>query len=171
MFTSADTHACTVSGTTVTGVAEGATDCVIHANAAAVGGYGAATQVSQVIAVGPAPCGVVGQAGPGGGVIFLNDRAGVSGLCFEAAPANWDGVNNPDPDLAWGTGEGTAGTCSNLDITGAGATAIGAGAANTTAITSNAACDTPEEAPAAWAAKNSCWRNADGLVLALERRT
>ncbi|MDP4013792.1 MAG: DUF1566 domain-containing protein, partial [Candidatus Nanopelagicales bacterium] len=30
----------------------------------------------------------------------------------------------------------------------------GTGEANTTAITSNTACDTPEKAPAAWAAKN-----------------
>ncbi|MDZ4250573.1 MAG: hypothetical protein U0990_10895, partial [Candidatus Nanopelagicales bacterium] len=87
---------------------------------------------------------VVGEPGPGGGTTFYHDAA--RGECFEAAPRGWydDGK---DPRLAWGTG-----ACASTSISTG--TAIGTGEANTTAITSNTACDTPEKAPAAWAAKN-----------------
>ncbi|MDZ4249231.1 MAG: DUF1566 domain-containing protein, partial [Candidatus Nanopelagicales bacterium] len=91
-----------------------------------------------------APACVVGEPGPGGGKIFYRDAA--TGVCYEAAPSGWyDGGS--DPRLAWGTGK-----CASTSISTG--TAIGKGEANTTAITSNTACDTPEKAPAAWAAKN-----------------
>ncbi|MDP4014716.1 MAG: hypothetical protein Q8P38_08900 [Candidatus Nanopelagicales bacterium] len=108
-----------------------------------------ARDVATTPTTSPPAC-VVGEPGPGGGTIFYHDAAG--GECFEAAPSGWYG--GEDQNLAWGTGGGAAGTCSNQDIPGATGMAIGTGKANTTAITSNTACDTPKKAPAAWAAKN-----------------
>ena len=87
----------------------------------------------------------VGATGPGGGVIFLDDTAG-TGSCFEAAPADWNVGGSPDPSLSWGLN-----TCASSDIAGAVGTALGTGAANTSAIT--AAC-AEADAPAAWAAAN-----------------
>ncbi|MDZ7577059.1 MAG: DUF1566 domain-containing protein [Candidatus Nanopelagicales bacterium] len=105
------------------------------------------TEPARDVATTPttsAPACVVGEPGPGGGTIFYRDAA--TELCFEAAPSGWNGGGS-DPSLAWGTGK-----CASTSI--ATVTAIGKGEANTTAITSNAACDTAVKAPAAWAAKN-----------------
>jgi hypothetical protein len=64
----------------------------------------------------------VGATGPGGGLIFLNDR----GICYEMAPNTWSGSVS-DPSLTW-CNEATS------DITGAVGTAIGTGSANSIAV-------------------------------------
>jgi hypothetical protein len=86
---------------------------------------------------------VVGGTGPGGGKVFYapggtfteTGAACGSGCRYlEAAPAGWNSGGTPDPSLVWGGGNGTAGQCSNKDISGAASTGIGSGFANTTAI-------------------------------------
>ncbi len=91
---------------------------------------------------------VVGETGPGGGKVFYVVEANPTGGRYmeAAASATSPAWSVPDPASAWG-----AGACESSGITGAAGTAIGAGSANTTAIT--AACSAVE-APAAWAAKN-----------------
>lgn len=70
------------------------------------------------------PC-VVGDVGPGGGLVFLIS----GGLTYEMAPKTWGA--NESTGIAW---------CSNTtsDITGAVGTAVGTGSANTTAMQSPA---------------------------------
>ncbi len=95
---------------------------------------------------------VVGDTGPGGGKVFYvnNGAAGGSRYMEAAAAATVPAWTAPDPPLEWGVNvDGT--NCTNLDIPGAAGIAVGAGSANTTAIT--VAC-TVLQAPAAWAAKN-----------------
>ncbi|MDP4015318.1 MAG: DUF1566 domain-containing protein [Candidatus Nanopelagicales bacterium] len=115
------------------------------------------TEPARDVATTPttsAPACVVGEPGPGGGTIFYQDMSRPAGSrCFEAAPSGWYGhAGDPDERLAWGTGKKGTGKCASTSI--ATRTGIGTGEANTTAITSDDACDTPEKAPAAWAAKN-----------------
>ncbi len=91
---------------------------------------------------------VIGARGPGGGIVFYVNKAAATGSRYmEVAPRGWN--TGADPDLEWGVNSGV--DCSTLIIPGAARMAIGAGLANTTAIT--AACTTVQ-APAAWAAKN-----------------
>jgi len=73
------------------------------------------------------PC-VLGDIGPGGGLVFLIS----GGLTYEMAPKTWGA--NESTGIAW---------CSNTssDITGAVGTAVGTGSANTTAM-QPAACAT-----------------------------
>ena len=68
----------------------------------------------------------IGDTGPGGGIIFYDAGSQQSwGQYLEAAPANWDGTNDSeDPYVQWG--------CRGTSIQTA--TAIGTGAANTSAI-------------------------------------
>jgi hypothetical protein len=71
---------------------------------------------------------VLGDIGPGGGLVFLIS----GGTTYEMAKKTWSGSSSDDtPTLTW---------CSNTtsDITGAVGTAIGAGSANTTAMQSPA---------------------------------
>ncbi len=70
------------------------------------------------------PC-VVGDIGPGGGLVFLIS----GGLRYEMAPKTWGA--NETTGITW---------CSNTssDITGAVGTAVGTGSANTTAMQSPA---------------------------------
>ncbi len=90
------------------------------------------TVLYQFVASGPVvqtcASSVVGGTGPGGGKVFYVDMTRPAGSqCFEAAPTDWDGnVDNADPPAAWG--------CPGTDISGATATEIGTGDANTTAI-------------------------------------
>ena len=110
---------------------------------------------------GRAVC-VVGDIGPGGGKVFYAPVGGftetdaVCGLgCryLEAAPEGWNSGGSPDPSLQWGGGDGTAGQCSNKDISGATDTGIGSGFANTAAMMAD--CPDPSgnnSAPAALAA-------------------
>jgi hypothetical protein len=64
----------------------------------------------------------VGDIGPGGGLVFLKSE----GLTYEMAPKTWSGASE-DPTIKW---------CddANSNVTGALGTAIGNGAANTTAM-------------------------------------
>jgi len=68
----------------------------------------------------------IGDTGPGGGKIFYDAGSLQSwGRYLEAAPANWDGTNDSsDPEVIWGCPTNSIQT----------ATAIGTGAANTSAI-------------------------------------
>ena len=69
------------------------------------------------------PC-VLGDIGPGGGLVFLIS----GGLTYEMAPKTWSGASDPTPN--W---------CNvSLNVSGAVGTAVGTGSANTTAI--DAAC-------------------------------
>jgi hypothetical protein len=71
---------------------------------------------------------VVGDIGPGGGLVFLIS----GGLIYEMAPKTWSGPSSLDtPTLTW---------CDidNSNIAGAVGTAIGTGSANTTAMQSPA---------------------------------
>ena len=70
----------------------------------------------------------LGDTGPGGGLVFLIS----GGLTYEMAPKNWNDPTNPsaiDPVLTW---------CNNLttNVPGTSGTAVGTGAANTTAMQS-----------------------------------
>ncbi len=96
---------------------------------------------------------VVGNPGPGGGKVFYVNESNPTGSRYmEFAPSGWNSpATSDDPLLAWGPGT-TAGECGNLSIFTD--TAIGTGKGNTDLITGNLACDTPAEAPAAWAAKS-----------------
>ncbi len=81
-------------------------------------------QVTKSAAAPAGVCGTVGATGPGGGKIFYVDMSRAAGSqCFEAAPDGWKGY---DPRAVWG--------CLSADISGAVATGIGTGEANTTAI-------------------------------------
>ena len=68
----------------------------------------------------------IGSRGPGGGIVFYDAGSQQPwGRYLEAAPANWDGTkDSQDPYVQWG--------CNGKSIETS--TAIGAGAANTTAI-------------------------------------
>lgn len=76
----------------------------------------------------------VGDTGPGGGIVFYKDLTRPAGSrYFEAACSGWsDGVcgggDLADPQTGWG--------CKGTDLSGASATAIGSGQANTTEIVS-----------------------------------
>jgi hypothetical protein len=99
---------------------------------------------------------VLGNTGPGGGVVFYVDETNATGSRYlEVAPSNWSGGSG-DPALVWGVNLGTdeapAG-CAISDIVGTGY-GIGDGESNTDLITSNPDCDDASKAPAAWAAKN-----------------
>lgn len=90
----------------------------------------------------------VGQSGPGGGTIFYKDLGRSPGSqCFEAAPTNWAGAGG-DPTKVWAL---SSSACWD-NIAAAQNTAIGTGAANTTAITN--LCPTATDAPAASATRN-----------------
>ena len=92
---------------------------------------------------------VVGDTGPGGGIVFyVNEAKQTGGRYLEAAPTGWSGTAGitPDPSLAWDVN-----TCANLNISDANFNNVGSGSANTNAITT--AC-TSVQAPAAWAAQN-----------------
>jgi hypothetical protein len=92
---------------------------------------------------------IVGNTGPGGGIVFYVNEANATGSRYlEAALSGWN--TGADPALEWGVNTGGV-DCSTLNIAGAVGTAIGTGLANTTAITT--AC-TAAQAPAAWAARN-----------------
>lgn len=68
----------------------------------------------------------VGDAGPGGGIVFYDAGSTQSwGRYLEAAPNTWNGGTS-DPETTWG--------CWNTSISGAKGTAVGTGQANTTAI-------------------------------------
>ncbi len=119
---------CTISAGVVSFGAP-AGSCVINANQAGNTNYAAATQVQQTVTValscaGGGPC-VVGDTGPGGGKIFYVDMSRTAGSQnFEAAPDGWN--TGADPTAEWG--------CFGTNISGAAATGIGTGEANTTAI-------------------------------------
>ncbi len=88
----------------------------------------------------------------GGKVFYVNESNPTGSRYMEFAPSGWNSpATSDDPLLAWGPGT-TAGECGNLSIFTD--TAIGTGKGNTDLITGNLACDTPAEAPAAWAAKS-----------------
>ena len=92
---------------------------------------------------------VVGNTGPGGGIVFYVNEAATTGARYmEAALSGWN--TGADPALEWGVNTGGV-DCSTLNIAGAVGTAIGTGRDNTNAITT--AC-TAAQAPAAWAARN-----------------
>ncbi len=71
---------------------------------------------------------VVGATGPGGGTVFYVNEANPTGSRYlEAAPSGWNTPTSTyDPEAAWG--------CPGTGISGATATGIGTGDANTTAI-------------------------------------
>jgi hypothetical protein len=99
---------------------------------------------------------IVGNTGPGGGIVFYVNEANATGSRYmEAATSDLSGT------YAWGVDPTTQGACGNLDIvTG---TAIGDGKANTNLITTTAACNDSTKAPAVRAAMNCC-----GNVIFLE---
>jgi hypothetical protein len=111
------------------------------------------SSVSCAAGAGAAGTCVVGNTGPGGGIVFYVNPVNTPGSNYmEAAPRGWSGTPGVtlDPALEWGVNTGSK-DCSTSDITGAVDTAIGTGLAYTTAITT--AC-TAAQAPAAWAARN-----------------
>ena len=74
---------------------------------------------------------VVGDIGPGGGLVFYIDSA--SGLRYEMAPKAWSGAGTPDAGASY------CDTYPN-DVSGAAGTAVGTGAANTAAMAASIAC-------------------------------
>ncbi|MHB1090487.1 MAG: Lcl C-terminal domain-containing protein [Ilumatobacteraceae bacterium] len=69
---------------------------------------------------------VVGDTGPGGGIVFYDAGSTQSwGRFLEATPSGWSSANS-DSRVEWG--------CYRTSISGATGTAIGTGQANTTAI-------------------------------------
>jgi hypothetical protein len=119
---------------TVTGLTNGSS---YYFKVAAVSSAGTGALTSATPAVAPAqPCSsscVVGDIGPGGGIIFITPATSgnSSGEFFEAAPNNWNGGS--DPNIAW---------CNNVStsISGSTGTSIGSGKTNTAAVAS--ACTT-----------------------------
>lgn len=74
----------------------------------------------------------LGDIGPGGGLVFLVS----GGLTYEMAPENWSDPTNPnatDPVLTWCDDRTT-------NVSGASATAVGTGAANTAAMAASVPC-------------------------------
>lgn len=71
---------------------------------------------------------VLGDIGPGGGVVFYDAGSHQSwGRYLEAAPSGWNGATS-DPATDWG--------CRGTSISGSAGTAVGTGQANTSAIVS-----------------------------------
>ena len=119
---------------TVTGLTNGSS---YYFKVAAVSSAGTGALTSATPAVAPAqPCSgscVVGDIGPGGGIIFITPATSgnSSGEFFEAAPNNWNG--GADPNIAWCNNSSTS-------ISGSTGTSIGSGKTNTAAVAS--ACTT-----------------------------
>jgi hypothetical protein len=120
--------------TTVTGLTNGSS---YYFKVAAVNSAGTGALTSATPAVVPAqPCSrscVVGDIGPGGGIIFITPATSgnSSGEFFEAAPNNWNGGS--DANIAWCSSASTS-------ISGSTGTSIGSGKTNTAAVAS--ACTT-----------------------------
>ncbi len=75
---------------------------------------------------------VVGDTGPGGGIVFYVNEANATGSRYlEAAPSGWN--TGADPTIAWCSNTSTA-------ITGAFGTVIGTGKANTDLMVAVGAC-------------------------------
>jgi hypothetical protein len=119
---------------TVTGLTNGSS---YYFKVAAVSSAGTGALTSATPAVAPAqPCSsscVVGDIGPGGGIIFITPATSgnSSGEFFEAAPNNWNGGS--DANIAWCSSASTS-------ISGSTGTSIGSGKTNTAAVAS--ACTT-----------------------------
>ncbi len=104
-------------------------------------GTGAASEPSN--AVTPRTCAtgggaadmcVVGDTGPGGGIVFYVNEANATGSRYlEAAPNTWNGGGDLDPGIVWCSNTSTA-------ITGAFGTVIGTGKANTDLMVAVGAC-------------------------------
>ena len=120
----------TDTAATVTGLTNGSS---YYFKVAAVSSAGTGALTSATPAVAPAqPCSsscVVGDIGPGGGIIFITPATSgnSSGQYFEAAPNNWNGGS--DPNIAWCNSASTS-------ISGSTGTSIGSGKINTAAVAS-----------------------------------
>jgi len=93
-------------------------------------GSGSSSVVTCATGGGAAGTCVLGNTGPGGGIVFYVNEANATGARYlEAAPNTWSG-GGADPTLAW-----SGNTTTNV----ATQTGIGTGSANTTAIIAQSA--------------------------------